>query len=169
MLCSMEWGVFIFFAGGRRVVDPRNQQRRGGGRATTSDRTMAPNLPTPAPLPRPFPALRCAAGWVLIMTAFVFFLVPETKGVPLEEIYTLFAKHPVWRRVIGEEVAAATLSREAANSGSFTVGKAEKGAVTPTAGVADNGSEAPKGECMCGCGCGAEPSRSVCGGTWGAG
>eukprot|EP00887_Chlorella_sp_A99_P000118 scaffold16.g118.t1 len=41
MLCSMEYGVFLFFA-----------------------------------------------GFVMIMTVFVFFLVPETKGVPLEEIFT---------------------------------------------------------------------------------
>jgi MFS transporter, SP family, sugar:H+ symporter len=25
-------------------------------------------------------------GWVVIMTLFVMFLVPETKGVPMEEI-----------------------------------------------------------------------------------
>ena len=37
------------------------------------------------------------AGFVLIMTVFVMVLVPETKGVPMEEIQeVLFMKHRVW-------------------------------------------------------------------------
>jgi len=55
MLCAMEWGVFLFFA-----------------------------------------------GWVLIMTLFVFFLVPETRGVPVEKVQVLFAKHKIWRKLMGE-------------------------------------------------------------------
>lgn len=55
MLCAMEWGVFLFFA-----------------------------------------------GWVLIMTLFVFFFVPETRGVPVEKVQVLFAKHKIWKKVMGE-------------------------------------------------------------------
>ncbi|PRW20825.1 sugar transport 9 [Chlorella sorokiniana] len=49
------------------------------------------------------------AGLVTIATIFVWFCVPETKGVPLEEVYPLYARHPLWRRVIGDEAAAAAL------------------------------------------------------------
>lgn len=55
MLCAMEWGVFLFFA-----------------------------------------------GWVFIMTLFVIFFVPETRGVPVEKVQVLFAKHKIWRKVMGE-------------------------------------------------------------------
>lgn len=41
------------------------------------------------------------AGWVLVMTLVVAFLVPETKGVPMEEIQEqLFMKHWFWGRTI---------------------------------------------------------------------
>ncbi|PSC74048.1 H(+) hexose cotransporter 2 isoform B [Micractinium conductrix] len=53
------------------------------------------------------------------MTIFVFYLVPETKGIPLEEIYTIYCKHKVWRRVIGKVVAEAVPELEAYNSGSI--------------------------------------------------
>jgi len=54
MLCAMEWGVFLFFA-----------------------------------------------GWVAIMSTFVFFFVPETKGVPVEKVQILFARHKIWRKLMG--------------------------------------------------------------------
>ncbi|KAL4419849.1 hypothetical protein ABPG75_006947 [Micractinium tetrahymenae] len=49
------------------------------------------------------------AAFVAGMTIFVYFLVPETRGVPLEEIYTLYCKHPVWSRVVGKQAVEATL------------------------------------------------------------
>ncbi|KAI3425243.1 hypothetical protein D9Q98_009011 [Chlorella vulgaris] len=67
MLCSMEFGVFLFFG--------------------------------------------CM---VAIMTVFVFFLVPETKGVPLEEIYGLYCQHKIWSKVIPPEIVAANLEHAAA-------------------------------------------------------
>lgn len=42
-------------------------------------------------------------GWVLVMTAFVFFLVPETRGVPIEEMHLLWAAHPFWKRFVGDK------------------------------------------------------------------
>lgn len=38
------------------------------------------------------------AGWGVIMTAFVCVLLPETKGVPIEEMKLLWEKHPIWNQ-----------------------------------------------------------------------
>ncbi|XP_044966720.1 sugar transport protein MST1-like [Hordeum vulgare subsp. vulgare] len=42
------------------------------------------------------------AGWVLVMTVFMAALLPETKGVPLEAMRTVWAKHWYWRRFVGD-------------------------------------------------------------------
>jgi hypothetical protein len=58
MLCAMEWGVFLFFA-----------------------------------------------GFVLLMTLFITFLVPETNGVPVEEVDRyIVGKHWLWSRVVAGAV-----------------------------------------------------------------
>ncbi|KFM26855.1 H(+)/hexose cotransporter 2 [Auxenochlorella protothecoides] len=61
------------------------------------------------------------AGWVVIMTLFAYFLIPETKGVPVERVPILFARHALWSRVMGpvsleiiERDATRTVSRQAA-------------------------------------------------------
>lgn len=36
------------------------------------------------------------ASLMILSIVFVFFLIPETKGVPLESMETLFDKKPVW-------------------------------------------------------------------------
>jgi hypothetical protein len=46
------------------------------------------------------------AGFVFIMTVFVFFFVPETKGVPVERVEALFAEHPRWVKLMGKDAAA---------------------------------------------------------------
>lgn len=53
------------------------------------------------------------AAWNLLMTVFVFFLLPETKGIPIEDTaYScLFARHPIWKRVMGR-AGRAVLERE---------------------------------------------------------
>ena len=79
MLCAMQYGVFLFFAG-------------------------------------------CVAA----MTAFVYWLVPETKGVPMEEIYTVYAKHPFWGRIIGG-AGEAVMELETARSASRQFARAEGG------------------------------------------
>lgn len=38
------------------------------------------------------------AALIMIMSAFIFFLLPETKQVPIEEIYLLFEKHWFWKK-----------------------------------------------------------------------
>ena len=54
-----------------------------------------------------FIALLCAmkhavflfyAAWLLAMTAFVVAFLPETKGVPLEAMRAVWARHWYWRR-----------------------------------------------------------------------
>ncbi|CAN4097519.1 unnamed protein product [Withania somnifera] len=38
------------------------------------------------------------AGLIFIMSCFIFFLLPETKQVPIEEIYLLWQNHWFWKR-----------------------------------------------------------------------
>jgi MFS transporter, SP family, sugar:H+ symporter len=58
MLCAMQWGVFLFFA-----------------------------------------------GFVVIMTLFIWFCVPETKGVPVEEVNQyIITKHWLWSKVVAGHV-----------------------------------------------------------------
>ncbi|KDP40204.1 hypothetical protein JCGZ_02202 [Jatropha curcas] len=41
------------------------------------------------------------AGLILIMSSFIFFLLPETKQVPIEEVYLLWQNHWFWKRIVG--------------------------------------------------------------------
>ena len=41
------------------------------------------------------------AGCVAVMTTCVALLLPETKGVPLEEVSRIWEQHPVWGKVVG--------------------------------------------------------------------
>ncbi|XP_072980071.1 sugar transport protein 7-like [Typha angustifolia] len=40
------------------------------------------------------------AGWITVMTVFVYVFLPETKGVPIEEMVLLWRKHWFWKRVM---------------------------------------------------------------------
>lgn len=42
-------------------------------------------------------------GWVVIMTIFVAFFLPETKGVPIEEMVLVWKGHWFWSRFIADE------------------------------------------------------------------
>ncbi|PRQ23049.1 putative major facilitator, sugar transporter, major facilitator superfamily [Rosa chinensis] len=43
------------------------------------------------------------AGFVIIMTIFVFFFIPETKNVPIEEINTVWKAHWFWGKYIPDD------------------------------------------------------------------
>ncbi|CAM8983705.1 unnamed protein product [Rhodiola kirilowii] len=40
------------------------------------------------------------AFWVIIMTIFIAFFLPETKGIPIEEMATVWEKHWYWSRFV---------------------------------------------------------------------
>ncbi|KAF9612918.1 hypothetical protein IFM89_004334 [Coptis chinensis] len=40
------------------------------------------------------------AGWIAIMTVFVYLFLPETKGVPIEEMILLWRKHWFWKKIM---------------------------------------------------------------------
>ena len=56
------------------------------------------------------------AAWGVVMTIFIFFLLPETKGVPVEKVQVLFAQHPTWRKVMGASAADDIIYRDASQS-----------------------------------------------------
>lgn len=62
-----------------------------------------------------FLSMLCGLKWgifllfgaaAVVMTVFVGLLLPETKGVPLEEVGDLWRAHWFWKRVVGEGTAA---------------------------------------------------------------
>ena len=42
--------------------------------------------------------------WIAVMTLFIMFFLPETKGIPLESMYTIWGKHWFWGRFVGGAV-----------------------------------------------------------------
>jgi hypothetical protein len=47
-----------------------------------------------------FAAFLFYAGWVIVMTLFIIFFLPETKGIPLESMYVIWGKHWFWQRFV---------------------------------------------------------------------
>ncbi|KAK1308041.1 Sugar transport protein 1 [Acorus calamus] len=43
------------------------------------------------------------AGWVVVMTIFIYYFLPETKNVPIEEMALVWKKHWFWKRYVGDE------------------------------------------------------------------
>lgn len=40
------------------------------------------------------------AGLIFIMSTFIYFLLPETKQVPIEEVYLLWQSHWFWKKIV---------------------------------------------------------------------
>lgn len=40
------------------------------------------------------------AGFIAAMTLFIYKLLPETKGIPIEEVQKVFEDHPVWSKYV---------------------------------------------------------------------
>jgi len=40
-------------------------------------------------------------GWVLVMTCFVYLLVPETSNIPIEQMDQIWRGHWLWSKVVG--------------------------------------------------------------------
>lgn len=74
-------------------------------------------------------------GWVVVMTLFVFFFVPETRGVPIEEMHLLWAAHPFWKRFVGSEVRGEEVED---GSVSHVVAKKEDGVVVAESSSKDD-------------------------------
>jgi hypothetical protein len=51
-----------------------------------------------------FGAFLFYACWVALMTLFIIFFLPETKGIALESMYIIWGKHWFWKRFVKEEV-----------------------------------------------------------------
>ncbi|XP_050223322.1 hexose carrier protein HEX6 isoform X2 [Mercurialis annua] len=42
-------------------------------------------------------------GWVVVMTAFIYYLLPETKNLPIEKMDIVWREHWFWKKIVGEE------------------------------------------------------------------
>ncbi|KAK6132220.1 hypothetical protein DH2020_034040 [Rehmannia glutinosa] len=42
-------------------------------------------------------------AWVLLMSVFVYFLLPETKGIPIEKMDQIWGEHFFWKRFVSHE------------------------------------------------------------------
>lgn len=45
-----------------------------------------------------FGAFLFYGSWMVVMTLFIALFLPETKGIPLDSMYTLWEKHWFWHR-----------------------------------------------------------------------
>lgn len=43
------------------------------------------------------------AGFVLLMTIFIFVFLPETRGVPIEEMHMVWKQHWFWKKFMGND------------------------------------------------------------------
>lgn len=77
-------------------------------------------------------------GWIIAMSAFVVLLLPETRGVPIEEMYVVWAKHWFWKRVVGE-AGQQMLQLERQRTATRALSRQERGAGAEAAPEAAGG------------------------------
>lgn len=51
-----------------------------------------------------FGAFLFHAGWIIVMTVFIVFFMPETKGLHLDSMYAVWSKHWFWGGYVKGEV-----------------------------------------------------------------
>ncbi|KAF2297664.1 hypothetical protein GH714_002068 [Hevea brasiliensis] len=49
------------------------------------------------------------AVFIVIMAIFMYYLLPETKGIPIEEMVVVWKSHPVWKSYFDQSSASASL------------------------------------------------------------
>ncbi|CAN1331771.1 Sugar transport protein 5 [Linum perenne] len=78
-------------------------------RTTGQSISLAINFATTFVLSQTFLAMLCHfkygaflfyAGWVTVMTLFIVFFLPETKGIPLDSMQAVWEQHWYWRRFV---------------------------------------------------------------------
>lgn len=42
-------------------------------------------------------------GWVALMTVFIYFLLPETKNIPIEQMDRIWREHWFWKKIVGAD------------------------------------------------------------------
>ncbi|KAF3779830.1 Sugar transport protein 8 [Nymphaea thermarum] len=52
------------------------------------------------------------SGWIVIMGLFVALLLPETKGIPIDEVDKIWREHWYWKRFMDDEGAISKVQRE---------------------------------------------------------
>ncbi|CAN6448467.1 unnamed protein product [Victoria cruziana] len=52
------------------------------------------------------------SGWIIIMGLFVLFFLPETKGIPINEIDKIWRQHWYWKRFLDDEDIDSKMSRK---------------------------------------------------------
>lgn len=55
------------------------------------------------------------ASLIVIMSLFIFFLLPETKQVPIEEMGHLWKKHWFWKNIVNEGDDGAEMAKNTVN------------------------------------------------------
>ncbi|MCO5568206.1 hypothetical protein L7F22_021902 [Adiantum nelumboides] len=52
------------------------------------------------------------AGWLFVMGTFTFFFLPETKGIPIDEMINVWRAHWFWRSFVDADIASKPASFE---------------------------------------------------------
>jgi hypothetical protein len=81
------------------------------------------------------------ASMMILSVIFVFFLIPETKSIPLESMDRLFAAKPIWRAnqiILDEDRAREEEFRHDADGAGLDITKEKQTSHTETAARADS-------------------------------
>ncbi|CAI5984010.1 unnamed protein product [Closterium sp. NIES-64] len=77
------------------------------------------------------------AAWVVVMTVCVILFLPETKGVPIEEMAGVWQRHWFWKRVVPTPALEGETSKAEKGDKNQAVGASSNGAMEEKAVVSD--------------------------------